>query len=123
MAAALLMAFITAGCASAPRIVQSPCLPPGIATDVFFWPVVASGTIGILPRERGGTVSMNYVIYERVDRRIAIGWVGTQIFMVDPEPESPRPPWFNAAIITADRELRAAPREACRWSRAGHPQA
>ncbi len=117
VAAAFLMVFVLAGCATVPGTAQGPCLPPGIAADVFLWPVVGSGTVGFLPLEGGGTVAMNYVVYERVDRRIAIGWAASQIFMVDPEPDSPRAPWFNNAIITANRQIRAAPAGHCRWSR------
>jgi hypothetical protein len=124
MTAALLMVFIMAGCATVvPRTAQAPCLPPGIGADVFLWPVVGSGTVGFLRLEGGGTVAMNYVVYERVDRRVAIGWAGSQIFMVDPEPDSARAPWFNDAIITAHREIRPAPPGRCQWSRAADTQA
>ena len=122
-AAALLMVGIVAGCATVPRTAQGPCLPPGIVADVFLWPVVASGSVGVLPLEGGGTVAMRYVVYERVDRRIAIGWAGSQIFMVDPEPDSSQAPWFNDAIITANREIRTAPPGRCQWSRTAHTQA
>ena len=121
--AALLMVFVVAGCATVPRTGQTPCLPPGVAADVFLWPVVGSGTVGRLRLEGGGTVPMTYVVYERVDRRIAIGWAGSQIFMVDPEPDSPRSPWFNDAIITANREIRPAPAGRCQWSRTADAQA
>jgi hypothetical protein len=121
--AALFMLFIVAGCATVPPTAQGPCLPPGIASDVFLWPVVSSGTVGILPLEGGGTVAMNYVVYEHVDRRITIGWAGSQIFMVDPEPDSSRAPWFNDAIITARREIRTAPAGHCQWRRPTEAQA
>ena len=43
------MLVVAARCATAPPTAQGPCLPPGIAGDVFLWPVVESGTLGIIP--------------------------------------------------------------------------
>ena len=69
------LVFIATGCATVPRTTQGPCLPPGIAADVFLWPVVETGALGILPVEGGGTARIVYVLYERADRRVA-DWLG-----------------------------------------------
>jgi hypothetical protein len=117
------LVFIAAGCATVPRTTQGPCLPPGIAADVFLWPVVETGALGILPVEGGGTARIVYVLYERADRRVAIGWVGGRILIVDPEPNSTAPPWFNGALITGGREIRTTPAWACQWRRSTDTQA
>lgn len=117
------LVFIAAGCATVPRTAQGPCLPPGIAADVFLWPVVETGALGILPVEGGGTARIVYVLYERADRRVAIGWVGGRILIVDPEPNSTAPPWFNDALIIGGREIRTTPASACQWRRSTDTQA
>jgi hypothetical protein len=117
------LVFVATGCATVPRTTQGPCLPPGIATDVFLWPVVETGALGFLPVEGGGTARIVYVLYERADRRVAIGWVGGRILIVDPEPSATAPPWFNDALIVGGREIRTTPASACRWKRATDTQA
>ncbi len=104
------------GCATGPRTTRSPCLPPGIATDVFLWPVVATGTAGLVAVEGGGTRRIVYVLYERAERRVAVGWVSGQILFVDPEPDSAAPPWFNEGLLTGGA-IRATPAAVCQWRR------
>ncbi len=119
----LLTALALAGCATAAdparalHVAQAPCLPPGIPADVFLWPVVDSGTLGRLPLEEGGTVPMVYLLYQRGEHSVVVGWVGGRILLVDPEPESSRAPWFNGALINATRQIRTAPAETCQWRR------
>jgi hypothetical protein len=115
--------FLATGCATASRMAQSPCLPPGMAADVFQWAVVETGTLGNLPVEGGGSVRLDYVLYERGNRRVAIGWVRGRIFLVDPEPYSPAPPWFNEALVNPGRAVRTAPTGACHWRRSSDTQA
>lgn len=118
------LALVVTGCATVPNtVVQGPCLPPGIAADVFQWAVIETGTLGNLSVEGGGSMRIVYVLYERGDRRVAIGWVGGRIFLVDPEPSSPAPPWFNEALISRDRTMRTAPTRACQWKRSTGTQA
>ncbi len=117
------LSFLATGCATMPTTAQGPCLPPGIASDVFQWAVVETGTLGNLPVEGGGSLRIAYVLYERGDRRVAIGWVGGKIFLVDPEPNSPTPPWVNAALVSPGRTMRTAPTRACQWRRASDTQA
>ena len=117
------LVFIATGCATVPRTTQGPCLPPGIAADVFLWPVVETGALGILPVEGGGTARIVYVLYERADRRVAIGWVGGRIMIVDPEPNSTAPPWVNDALIVGGRAIRTTPASACQWRRPTDTQA
>jgi len=90
---------------------------------VFQWAVVETGTLGNLPVEGGGNLRIAYVLYERGDRRVAIGWVGGKIFLVDPEPNSPAPPWFNEALLSTGRTMRTTPTRACQWRRPGGTQA
>jgi hypothetical protein len=117
------LAFIATGCVTVPRTAQGPCLPPGIAVDVFQWAVVETGTLGNMPVEGGGSLRIMYVLYERGDRRVAIGWVGGRIFLVDPEPSSPAPPWFNEALVNGGRTMRTGPTPTCQWRRATGTQA
>ena len=123
MVVGAVLVFVATGCATVPRTIQGPCLPPGIAADVFLWPVVETGALGILPVEGGGTARIVYVLYERADRRVAIGWVGGRILIVDPEPNSTAPPWFNDALIAGGRAIRTAPAWACQWKRPTDTQA
>ncbi len=117
------LVFIATGCATLPSTAQGPCLPPGITADVFQWAVVETGTLGTLPVEGGGSLRIAYVLYERGDRRVAIGWVGGKIFLVDPEPNSPAPPWFNEALISTSRTMRTTPTPGCQWKRSRDSQA
>jgi hypothetical protein len=123
MVVVTLLSSITAGCATLPRSAPRPCLPPGISADVFLWPVVETGTVGFLPVEGGGIRQIVYVVYQRANRRVAVGWAGGQILIVDPEPDSNAAPWFNEALITGNREIRTAPAEQCTWSRPTDTQA
>ncbi len=117
------LAFVATGCASLPHAAQSPCLPPGIAADVFQWAVIETGTLGTIPVEGGGSLRLVYVLYERGERRVAIGWVAGRILFVDPEPSSPAPPWYNEALISEARAMRTAPTPGCQWRRQTGTQA
>ncbi len=117
------LGLVLTECATMPTTAQGPCLPPGIATDVFQWAAVETGTLGNLPVEGGGSLRIAYVLYERGDRRVAIGWVGGKMFLVDPEPNSPAPPWFNEALLSTSRTMRTTPARACQWRRSGGTQA
>ncbi len=117
------LVFMATGCATVPKTAQGPCLPPGIAADVFQWPVVETGTLGVLPGEGGGSMRIVYVLYERANRRVAIGWVGGRIFIVDPEPNSAAPPWFNSALVAGGRAIPPGAALACQWRRQTDTQA
>jgi len=117
------LTFVATGCASLPHTAQGPCLPPGIAVDVFQWAVVETGTLGTLPVEGGGSLRLVYVLYERGERRVAIGWVAGRILFVDPEPSTPAPPWYNEALISEGHAMRTAPTPGCQWRRQTGTQA
>lgn len=114
---------LIAGCAGpiyGPEALRGgPCLPAGVSSQFFSWPVVSFRTINLLT-EDGDSASASWVLYRRGRTAVAVMWVESDLITVDPSPETDAPEWVDLSlVIQMDGRLvlRRQPEAPCRWER------
>ncbi|MGH7324422.1 MAG: hypothetical protein ACREJ9_07225 [Candidatus Rokuibacteriota bacterium] len=101
---------------------HAPCLPPGVATDFFTWPVRSFQPI-VIPRDDDTVTSGAWVLYGKGDSRVAAVWGGEMLIAVDPNPATNAPIWVDRGLLDDDnRALRSETLSPCQWRRHGERQ-
>ena len=115
--------FLLAGCAgltSGPEAARGgPCLPAGVSSQFFFWPVVNFRTVNLLT-EDGEAASASWVLYRRGRIAVAVMWVESELITVDPSPETDTPEWVDLSLVVpvdGRLVLRREPEAPCQWER------
>jgi len=116
---AALSAILMVGCVSVQRqAVENPCLPPGVSSAIFGWPVVYA-ELTTIQTDGGRPVPGVVIYYRQGDRAVVAVWSRGGLVVVDPAPDTPQPGWADLRLMTPDGTLRAEPRGECEWHRLG----
>jgi hypothetical protein len=122
MSALLAGAALAAGCAghldappAAAPGTEARCLPPGVSSEFFAWPVHAFRQLRI-PRADGSSERAAWVLYKRGDSEVAVVWRGTELVAVDPSPRTREPIWIDTSVLDREESSQAAT-PPCRWKR------
>lgn len=103
----------------APREPGSRCLPPGVTSGFFAWPVHAFRPM-LLRRDDDTLVRAAWVLYRHGDAEVAALWGGEELLAVDPSPRTDTPVWLDRGLVDGDgKTLRMDPTEKCRWRQEG----
>jgi hypothetical protein len=99
------------------RATPSPCLPPGIASEVLTWETANAQAVAF-PTESGGKRAGLLELYKAPDgRSVVVVWVQGDIVYVDSAPQDPETPgWVDAGFMTSNgKTLLDPPRKPCQW--------
>lgn len=100
----------------------APCLPPGVASDFFMWPVRSFRAI-VIPRDDDTVTAGAWVLYGKGDSLVVAVWGGEELIAVDPSPASTAPIWVDRGRLDAERHaLRSDNGRPCQWRRHGERQ-
>jgi hypothetical protein len=101
---------------------RGPCLPPGVDSRFFAWPVKAFRAI-VIPRDDRTTTTGAWVLYAKGASEIAAVWSGEELVALDPSPSTDTPVWLDGALIDPESTvLRARTDGHCKWQRGDERQ-
>jgi len=116
---AALFAILMVGCASVQRqAADSPCLPPGVSSAIFGWPVLYA-ELTTIQTDAGRPAPGVVIYYRQGDRAVVAVWSRGRLVVVDPAPDTPQPGWVDLRFMTPDGALRAEPNGQCEWRQLG----
>jgi hypothetical protein len=95
------------------------CLPPGIGSKFFSWPVQSFHPL-LIRREDASMLRAAWVLYRQGGEEVAALWGGEELLAVDPSPRTDTPLWVDAGLIDGDgKTVLVEPTDRCRWRREG----